>query len=482
MTKSRVLILFEENASYYAMAYEILKRKEKDTNYTLVIFGGSIPKSLNNQRAWVTYNGGFFQNLNGIKYVLRYYVTRVFTSRKPSNVLVKSLEKSAINIMDLTGVKFRSEKARYFKESPAFTKESHSLFRKIFLECAGEIYGTDHIEKYLKQNQIDEYLNSMRVVKQILGEILLRTAPSEVEYMNGRFLYERVLLEVCKELKIESVAFESSINGRKIQKYSGASSNLIFLNEEIERFWESFSKKSGKQTALDIAEKYFVERKMRQQTNPFLGNMKHEVKVAKEEDAMVYTYFTSSNEELRSVYSLRGEQPPDQHNLIENLISVFNEQKTTNHKLYIRVHPNMNNKKKTDREFYEKLSSSAKVTIIACDSGVNSYSLLSQSDVVLTLASTVGLEAAFFEIPTLTFGKTFWSGLNLSQEINDAGMVFQTKSLPTNIAKLQAAKYVVFGLESGEEYKFIDIERLSTKDGRFYFDIVHWLLGKVNFF
>ena len=481
MNKSRVLLLFEENSSYYAMAYEILKRKKKDTDYTLVIFGGSIPKSLNNQRAWVTYNGGFFQNLNGIKYVLRYYVIRVFTSRKPSTVLVKSLEKSGINIIDLTEAKFRSNKARHFKEAPAFTKESHGLFRKIFLECAGEIYGTDHIEKHLKQNQIDEYLNSVRVVKQILEEILLRIAPSEVEYMNGRFLYERVLLEVCKELKIESVAFESSINGRKIQKYSGASSNLIFLNEEIERFWESFSKKSGKQTALDIAEKYFVERKMRQQTNPFLGNMKHDVKVAKEKDAMVYTYFTSSNEELRSVYSLRGEQPPDQHNLIENLISVFNEQKTTNNKLYIRVHPNMNNKKKIDREFYEKLSSGGKVTIIACDSGVNSYSLLSQSDVVLTLASTVGLEAAFFEIPTLTFGKTFWSGLNLSQEINDAGIVFQTKSLPTNIAKLQAAKYVVFGLESGEEYKFIDIDRLSTKDGRFYFDIVHWLLGKVNF-
>ena len=181
-------------------------------------------------------------------------------------------------------------------------------------------------------------------------------------------------------MKIESFAFESSIDGRKIQKYSGASSNLISLNEEIERFWESFSKKSGIQTALDMAESYFVERKMRQQINPFLGNMKHDIEVTKEEDAMVYTYFTSSNEELRSVYSLRGEQPPDQHNLIENLISVFNEQKTTNHKLYIRVHPNMNNKKKTDREFYEKLSSGGKVTIIACDSGVNSYSLLSQSE------------------------------------------------------------------------------------------------------
>ena len=482
MTKSKVLILFEENASYYAMAYEILKRKKKDTDYTLVIFGGSIPKSLNNQRAWVTYNGGLFRNLNGIKYVLRYYVTRVFHSRKPSTVLVKSLEKSGINVINLTDAKFRSEKARCFKEAPTFTKESHNLYRKIILECAGEIYGTDHIEKHLKQNQINEYLNSVRVVKQILEEILLSAAPSEVEYMNGRFLYERVLLEVCKELKIDSFAFESSINGRKLQKYTGASSNLIFLNEEIERFWESFSKKSGIQTALDIAERYFVERKMRQQTNPFLGSMKHDIKVPKEEDALVYTYFTSSNEELRSVYSLRGEQPPDQHNLIENLISVFNEQKTTNHKLYIRVHPNMKNKKKTDREFYEKLSSGGKVTIITCDSGVNSYSLLSQSDVVLTLASTVGLEAAFFEIPTLTFGKTFWSSLNLSEEIDDARMVFQTKSLPTNIAKLQAAKYIVFGLESGEEYKFIDIERLRTIDGRFSFDIVHWLLGKVNFF
>jgi len=481
MTRSKVLILFEENASYYAMAYEILKRKKIDTDYTLVIFGGSIPKSLNYQRAWVTYNGGFFQNLNGIKYVLRYYATRVFSSRKPSTVLIKSLEKSGINVINLTEAKFRSEKASYFEEAPLLTRGSHSLFQKIFLECAGEIYGTDHIERHLKQNQIDEYLTSVLVVKQILEEILLRAAPSEVEYMNGRFLYERVLLEVCKELKVESFAFESSIDGRKIQKYNGASSNLISLNEEIEKFWESFSEKSGIQTALDIAERYFVDRKMRQQINPFLGNMKHDIEVAKEKDAMVYTYFTSSNEELRSVYSLRGEQPPDQHNLIENLISVFNEQKTTNHKLYIRVHPNMNNKKKTDREFYEKLSSAGNVTIIACDSGVNSYSLLRQSDVVLTLASTVGLEAAFFEIPTLTFGKTFWSGLNVSKEINDASMVLQTKSLPTNITKLQAAKYVVFGLESGEEYKFIDIERLKTIDGKFSFDIVHWLLGKINF-
>lgn len=245
MNKSKVLILFEENASYYAMAHEILMKKEKVTDYTVVIFGGSIPKSLNNQRAWVTYNGGFFQNLNGIKYLLRYYVIRVFASRKPSTVLVKSLEKSGINIIDLTGAKLRSEKARHFKEAPAFTKESYGLFRKIFLECAGEIHGTDHIEKHLKENQIDEYLNSMRVIKHILGKILLRISPSEVEYMNGRFLYERVLLEVCKELKIESVAFESSIDGRKIQKYSGASSNLIFLNEEIERFWESFSNKFG---------------------------------------------------------------------------------------------------------------------------------------------------------------------------------------------------------------------------------------------
>jgi hypothetical protein len=137
MTRSKVLILFEENASYYAMAYEILKRKKIDTDYTLVIFGGSIPKSLNNQRAWVTYNGGLLRNLNGIKYVLRYYVTRVFHSRKPSTVLVKSLEKSGINVINLTDAKFRNEKARYFKEAPTFTKESHILYRKIILECAG---------------------------------------------------------------------------------------------------------------------------------------------------------------------------------------------------------------------------------------------------------------------------------------------------------------------------------------------------------
>jgi len=317
-------------------------------------------------------------------------------------------------------------------------------------------------------------------MQNVLTDIVENLNPSSVHYLNGRTFYERITLEVCKKLGHKSIAYETNIDGDRYQSFEGSIANLQFQTTAMNDFWDEYVESHGMQAAVTMAERFFLDRIQNPRFNQFLLEMERESFFSKNAEETIYTFFTSSSEEMISIYSLYGVEPPNQNELILNLIHLFESEENQNRKLVIRVHPNLKSKKDMDKKFYNSLSDSKKVKIFAHDSGVNSYHLVSQSDFVLTSVSTIGLESAYLQVPTFCFGKTFWSGLEISTHLTSVVDLLKSAPVETHVAYRNALKAGLFYLEYGERYEFTNMNKLTDSSGKYVFDPLRWFLLKVK--
>jgi hypothetical protein len=248
----------------------------------------------------------------------------------------------------------------------------------------------------------------------------------------------------------------------------------------MQNLWTKYCEDVGKQAAIEIGKQFFEDRIRDPRSNSFLLQMNQESNISMDENELTYTFFTSSSEEMYAIYSLFRIDPPNQERLILNLVELFESDLSGRRKLVIRVHPNLRSKRGRDREFYDSLKDSKNVKVFAYDSGINSYQLAACSDFVLTTVSTIGLEAAFLRIPTFCFGKTFWSGLELTTSPNSVWELFDAVPVNTEYAYHEAIKAGLFYQEYGEKYRFTNMKQLMDLSGNYIFDPLRWFLRRLH--
>jgi hypothetical protein len=471
----QIFFLFEENSFWYASAHEILKQKSKNDKFILIIFGNSMPRILDGTKNFVRKNqGGFFRHYNWLKYSLRRMIPSILPSRKPSKVLIESLADEDIIVIDLSNSKVNLSRGRTLNQAAKIK------WQEITMMCLGEIYSTEYIQHYLPDKIVDKYITSAIIMEEEIARILSRIQPLVVHYLNGRTLYERITLEICQELGIKSIAYETSSSLDRYQSYEGSVANLKPLTESMQNLWTEYCDDLGEQAAIEIGKKFFEDRIRDPRSNSFLLQMNEDSNISKEENELTYTFFTSSSEEMYAIYSLFNIDPPDQERLILNLIELFESDLSERRKLVIRVHPNLRSKRDKDREFYDSLKDSKNVKIFAYNSGINSYQLAACSDFVLTTVSTIGLEAAFLRVPTFCFGKTFWSGLELTTCLNSVLELFDAVPVNTEYAYQEAIKAGLFYQEYGEKYRFTNMKQLMDFSGNYIFDPLRWFLRRLH--
>jgi hypothetical protein len=464
--------LFEESPFWYAMAHEVIKNKSAEENLTVFIFGNSVRTPMVNQKAWIKFQGGFFSNWNLVKYVVRGVLPKLLHNRRPSVVLHKTLKNSNVMVVDFSKLRFPTS---------TFGPESYKLnilFNDVATSLISELASTEYVTEYFSEQYIKERAQSGIAVHQVISKLILNLYPSKIYYMNGRMLHERAALEAARGNDIKSFAIESNMYGNKIQEVEVSIANQEFMCRSMTSFWEKQVIEFGLERTLNRASMFFEERFTNRAINPFLARMNQLPKLdsAKGE---IYTYFTSSNEEMKALYSLYSEPSFDQQGLIVELIKTFSLPENYNKTLVIKVHPNLQNKKSEDKKFFEQIKESKNIKIYNYDSHVNAYELLKVSDFVLYSSSTVGLEAAYFKVPTFNFAKTFWDDLNVSKKLTAVTDLFHQTPLDLEEAHLQSLKYGLFTMDGGLEYRHTNIKRMSDIHGKYYFDSLNWLLFKV---
>ena len=115
---------------------------------------------------------------------------------------------------------------------------------------------------------------------------------------------------------------------------------------------------------------------------------------------------------------------PDQWKAYEAVIKKFAQ----THNITVRLHPNTINKSYKERKRIRKCVRSLKnnfpnINLISASSSINSYELISRSEVVVVWYSTVGLEAVNMGVPVICLNSAEWD------LVADVNLVFSTNSL-----------------------------------------------------
>jgi hypothetical protein len=274
---------------------------------------------------------------------------------------------------------------------------------------------------------------------------------------NGRFSYQRVILQMARQLEIKTLFYDGS---------SIASSNENFYlrpytpHSRIARA-EAFNKwrvRTVSKPKLETATRWFIERSKDSSANVF--NVGFTDSFPKFKNEKLAVFFTSSSDEFESFW--REWTTFEWSSQYESFDAIASHLKKT-YRLVIRIHPNLMNKSTPDvsSEFYQalRLAIDHGVELVLPDSNISTYDLISKSDLVIVSQSTVGLEA-------LNMGKRVVATANCFFDACEDLLLFKKTSNVKSIDSHALGKpmdpqfareFVLFELDSDYEGKSIPV-------------------------
>jgi hypothetical protein len=233
---------------------------------------------------------------------------------------------------------------------------------------------------------------------------------------NGRFVKESAAVSAAKAANVTIVYHESSKSGRFfISCFSPLCSRGYF---ELTQFLTQ-ERKSAE--ISKIAQTWFKNRITGQDMDisgfqrkwvPLTGSP---VKSDLERKQIVI--FTTSDDEFLGV-SPEWDLPESQSQ-IEWLTRISQLAISYNHKVIIRLHPNLKTKSKSLQKEWSKLSKVKNLKLIGYNDSVNSYSLINESDLIISCGSTIAMEAGFLGKPVLSVGSGIYDGLQAVKKSQD---------------------------------------------------------------
>jgi len=316
-------------------------------------------------------------------------------------------------------------------------------------------------DKNLHKTTLKLYKDSFMKTYKEAKNLLKYKQPSKVFLYNGRFLQERAVWEACRNLNI-SVAFFEKFNPNWHDRY------LIFKEQTHSPQYRSnlmnnfFLNSTDNENINDIGQKWFKDRTLGITQN-FTDLQNQNLGLSHLKPFLVY--FHSSEDELITS-ELISASWGDQISALKNLIEVMNNTKKYN--LVIRLHPNL--LQKSPREIHKwnnlvnKISNECYwVTVVASDSKISSYKLVEESIGVITVGSTIGVEAAFMNRKSILIGTAFHEFMGIT--INPKNKIELNEALNKNLtekeklfAKNNSLKYAIYQSIGGVRMAYVNPE------------------------
>lgn len=304
------------------------------------------------------------------------------------------------------------------------------------------------------------YLQTYESVRQVL----ISKKPQVVYLYNGRFLQERAAADCCAELGINVVYFERFNPSWKTKffLFEKNTHSPSYRSQIMENFGSEMLLRES-QKFFSIGEKWFGDREQGL-TQDFTKSQVLDLKEVKLENYVVF--FHSSEDELITtdlVSSCWG----NQIEAVEKLVDVVSEIPNLN--LVIRIHPNLKYKSSREIELWKNFGEqlqqeNSRIIYLSHESKINSYELVKRSNAVITVGSTIGVEAAFLGKRSVLIGRGFHEemGITLNPKNREELRDYLTQNFEENgisSRRIQAYKYAVFHQEGGVEFKNVRLCR-----------------------
>ncbi len=280
---------------------------------------------------------------------------------------------------------------------------------------------------------INRIIHSSKIVAISFQKWLGKVQPDLVLFRNGRVATYRPILRICQREKQQFLIHDRACDKFHYSLGANYRHDWEMRKDELEETWEKSALPLG--TKQKIGREFFEERKVRK--NDSFTVFAKDQKVGLLPNSwnkrnFNVVYFNSSISEYAAV----GDEvnphvlfDSQEQSLIEIAKHLSNR---PNSKLYLRLHPNLINQSKREKELWYNLASD-QIDVIKPNSPIDTYTLIEQADLVICYLSTVGVEASYSGTPTISLSHSLYSRLGViyqpttKQELFD---MLDTKDLP----------------------------------------------------
>lgn len=279
--------------------------------------------------------------------------------------------------------------------------------------------------------------------------------PDIVYIYNARLPLNRPILRYCQQ---NGYPFEVVDRGGAQGKYT-ITPNYNHDREMkaafIEEVWENslLSNSEKEKIAKEyywgringISTKHFVEKQTKDMLPPCWDKKKRNI-----------SFFTGSFTEFAAIDKENKADTifDSQFDAVREIASYL---KNTEYKFYVRVHPNTKMNYPREYQKWVELRSelSDLIVFIEGDDPVDSYALAKNSDKVIVYMSSVGIEAAFLEVPSIVIGNSYYHRLGSNYTPSSKEELFKllTDNNLSPKSRDGAMKYGFFRSTGGHDFK-----------------------------
>lgn len=315
------------------------------------------------------------------------------------------------------------------------------------------IFRNADIELSSKKQIIDEWASWCIEFIDFLPTIL--SMNHEVLIFNGRFFETYPIISYCEQNGITFFTHEKGSNFSRYQLIKNSTPHsLVTRDEQMRAKWNPSTKEK-----IDIATKWFEDKRTSKITTEKDFTKEQQKGSLPEDfnhDKHNVVIFNSSEDEFKSIKEWNHDLYNSQNELIYRLATSTLDDKSIHYTL--RFHPNL--AVVGDYLYTEiKAFNLPNLTVVGPREKIDSYSLLANSDKVLTFGSRMSIEAAYSRIPSIIFGNSFYNPL---ESLYTPTNFDSLKELITNksLKPIESNDYLMaayFLLQRGEKCIKVDI-------------------------
>lgn len=251
-------------------------------------------------------------------------------------------------------------------------------------------------------------------LKRRFDALLDTVRPETVYFFNGRFCLYRPLLRLCQNRKIDFFVHERGANNGL---YSLMKNNLPHdieaVNQSIRTKWADSERPVEEKRAMASAwyEKRAAGQSLAWRSFTDTQDLARLPNKWKNEQTNI-AFFVSSEDEFAAIPGWEYTYFQTQAEAIAHVCKYFASD--ARYAFYVRIHPNLRglrNKTMQDLKNLEKQFSNCEV--IVPDSEISTYTLIKRANKVVSFGSTVGVEATYWQRPSILATNSFFRPLGV---------------------------------------------------------------------
>lgn len=437
--------------THYATELELMERHliKGDKVVQVVCNGELIPCDANIQSSSNICYNCIYRQIGGGK-LLSGSVERVPIEFKTA----PSVDVDVANLADVKAFHYKEFDVGYAALSSLISNRRRTDFDETDLEMLKSLISKgcamfDFVEHFLDSRQLDV-----------------------VYIFNGRFLYPRAVLRACQKRGIKVFVHERGHNIDHFELYENTlPHDLRHLHSRIVDYWSRGSVRESERE--EVGSQFYLERRNGKQQSWFSFTKDQSIgKLPANWDSSKrnIVIFNSSEDEFASIGDeWRKYVFENQTTGILELARYFIDNSQIH--FYLRVHPNLANVRNTDVGQLLKLRLD-NLTIIPANSDVSTYAMVDAAEKIVTFGSTVGIEAVFWNKPSILLGSSFYRELGATYNpltLSDLHeMILNDLSPLPKIGALMYGYYQnTFGIRF-EYYKATDLAEGRFKNVSFF--------------